>query len=64
MDFAILKEREKNIQFYLESCSEADKKKPFTGCRKNVTTDNFFTSITNHKVTCKKYYNCWNNSWK
>lgn len=27
MDFAILKKREKNIQFYLESCSEADKKK-------------------------------------
>lgn len=64
MDFAILKEREKNIQFYLESCSEADKKKPFTECRKNITTDNFFTSITSHKVSCKKYYNCWNNSWK
>ena len=27
MDFAILKERKKNIQFYLESCSDKKDKK-------------------------------------
>ncbi|XP_033178873.1 piggyBac transposable element-derived protein 4-like [Bombus impatiens] len=35
---------------------------PFTGCGRNVTTDNFFTSFffTYHKATCKKNYSCWN----